>query len=312
VLYRFDDGSDYYTLPMLQDPSNGGRVIGDSFDIACYLEDTYPQAGGCLFPAESDASVGTVSTGSLLDSYESPHKDSVFYAPPLTPNASGSHAAYARFNTHVDTTFSAYVVRVCSQGLRGLREGGRLLAYCEKQQQEGAARGGSREGELHPHLLERVCALGIHGFGPLPASLPLSLIPARTPAARCPHTRPQVLVAHHMPFNPSTAAEVRSLFARRAHLTSWDQLNIQGEAREQLKAGFREGTASLAALFAVDDSGPYLAGSRASYADLIVGGWVNMMALTLPWEEWEEFRGWHGGVFGRLHDALRQSCWVCT
>lgn len=222
---KFDDGSDFYTLPMLQDPSSGGRVIGDSFDIACYLQDTYPQSGGCLFPA-GDASVGT----GLLDSYESPHKDSVFYAPPLTPNASGRHAAYARFNTHVDTTFSAYVV----------------------------------------------------------------------------------LVAHRMPFNPSTAAEVRALFARRAHLDSWDQVNIQGEARQQLKAGFREGTASLAALFAVNDSGPYLAGSRASYADLILGGWLNMMALTLPREEWQEFRGWHGGVFGRLHDALRQSCWVCS
>lgn len=89
---------------MLRDPNNtsGVCVIGDSFDIACFLEETYPQSGGCLFPADSSA------TG-LLD-YESPHQDSVFHAHPLTPNTSGRHSEYARFNTHVDTTFSAYVV----------------------------------------------------------------------------------------------------------------------------------------------------------------------------------------------------------
>lgn len=87
---------------MLRDPTSG-CVIGDSFDIACFLEETYPQSGGCLFPADSSA------TG--LD-YESPHQDSVFHAPPLTPNTSGRHSEYARFNTHVDTTFSAYVVGV--------------------------------------------------------------------------------------------------------------------------------------------------------------------------------------------------------
>lgn len=126
------------------------------------------------------------------------------------------------------------------------------------------------------------------------------------------YTHTQALVAQRLPFNPSTAEEVRALFARRAHLRSWDDLNIQGEARQQLKAGFREGLASLARLFSVHDSGPYLEGSRATYADLIVGGWLNMMAVTLPREEWEELRSWHGGVFGRLHDALRQSYWECT
>lgn len=37
-------GTDFYTLPMLQVPS--GEVIGDSFDIANYLEDTFPDSGG--------------------------------------------------------------------------------------------------------------------------------------------------------------------------------------------------------------------------------------------------------------------------
>jgi glutathione S-transferase len=57
-------------------------------------------------------------------------------------------------------------------------------------------------------------------------------------------------------------------------------------------------------LYKRDQSGPFLLGSRASYADCIVGGWLRMMGNTLPGEEWEALRHWHDGTFGRLHDAL--------
>jgi hypothetical protein len=38
---------------------------------------------------------------------------------------------------------------------------------------------------------------------------------------------------------------------------------------------------------------------------ILFGGWVKMMQVTLPGAEWEEARTWHGGAFGRLHDALQ-------
>jgi len=38
---KFPDGSDFYTLPIIQDVSNN-EIIGDSFDIAVYLDRTYP------------------------------------------------------------------------------------------------------------------------------------------------------------------------------------------------------------------------------------------------------------------------------
>jgi glutathione S-transferase len=215
---KFDDGSDYYTLPMLRDPASG-RVIGDSFDIANYLEDNFPDSGGCLFPPNS--------TRTGLD-YESPNKDAVFFAP-LTTNEGAQREAYARFNTQVDTTFSSHVV----------------------------------------------------------------------------------LVAQYLPFNPKTAEEAKALFAKRAHLNSWVDLKIQGEAREQLRAAFKVALTSLAKLFTVHKNGPYLEGESANYADLIVGGWLNLLSSAMPEEEWKDFRTWHGGVFARLHDALQENYFEC-
>ncbi|KAG9188076.1 hypothetical protein G6011_01999 [Alternaria panax] len=216
---KLDDGTDFHTLPMLQHaPSN--KVIGDSFDIANYLQDTFPDSGGCLFPKESK--------GTGLE-YQSPNKDTMFFAP-LTLNQGAKNEAYAKFNTHVDATFSAHVV----------------------------------------------------------------------------------LVAHYMPFNPETAEAVKAQMCKRAHLESWESIRIQGEAREQIKAAFKTALESLAALFKVNERGPFLEGEEANYADLIVGGWVNMMAVCMPKGEWEDFREWHEGVFGRLHDALQKRYFVCV
>lgn len=215
---KLDDGSDFCTLPMLRVPDSG-KVIGDSFDIANYLEDTYPDSGGCLFPKDS--------TRTGLD-YESPNKDSIFFAP-VSLNEGAKNADYANYNTHVDTTFSAHVV----------------------------------------------------------------------------------LVAQYMPFNPETAEAVKASMAKRAHLPSWDAVNIQGEARRQLMEAFEANLKTLAEYFEVNEGGPYLEGEKANYADLIVGGWLNMMAECMPEAEWKVFRTWHGGVFARLHDALQVRYFVC-
>ncbi|EGN96903.1 hypothetical protein SERLA73DRAFT_185150 [Serpula lacrymans var. lacrymans S7.3] len=50
---RKPDGSDFYTLPVIQDPSTGA-VVSDSFAIAEYLEETYPSTS-TVFPRGSKA-----------------------------------------------------------------------------------------------------------------------------------------------------------------------------------------------------------------------------------------------------------------
>lgn len=214
----FDDGTEYYTLPMLQDPASG-KFVGDSFEIATYLEETFPNLGGCLFPADS--------THTGLD-YESPNKDSLFMAP-LSSIEGFKHQNYARFNQHVDATFSAHVI----------------------------------------------------------------------------------IVAEFMPFNLKSADIMKATFVKRAHLNSWDDLRLKGEARQQTIASFKEALTSLAQRFTVNEGGPYLEGEKANYADLIVGGWLNMLSICMPAEEWKDFRTWHGGVFARLHDSLQEHYFVC-
>ena len=47
---KYPDGSDVYTLPVLRDP-NDGAIITDSFDIAVYLDNTYPEKP--VFPKDT-------------------------------------------------------------------------------------------------------------------------------------------------------------------------------------------------------------------------------------------------------------------
>jgi len=106
------------------------------------------------------------------------------------------------------------------------------------------------------------------------------------------------------PFDPATAEISKAEFVRRAGVTCWEDFELVGEEREKMNDSFRNMLGGLAELFLRDTSGPFLLGTRASYADLIVGGWLRMMRATLPESEWEEVRSWHGALFGRLHDAL--------
>ncbi|KAH7069052.1 hypothetical protein BKA63DRAFT_100368 [Paraphoma chrysanthemicola] len=215
---KLDDGSDFYTLPMLK--ASTGEIIGDSFDIANYLEDTFPNSGGCLFPKDT--------TGTGLD-YKSPNRDTMFFAP-LSLNEGKKNEAYANFNTHIDATFSANML----------------------------------------------------------------------------------LFGYFLPFNPSTAEAAKALMAKRAHMNSWEDIHIQGDARVPLMADFKEKLSSLAQLFTINDSGPFLEGKDANYADMIVGGWLNMLSTIMPKDEWEEFRTWYGGALARLHDALQENYFTCT
>ncbi|GKZ54657.1 hypothetical protein AnigIFM49718_010474 [Aspergillus niger] len=204
---KFADGSDFYTLPILSDATTNS-VIGDSFDIAVYLQKTYPASGGGdLFPPQN------------LD-YEL--KEELKVLVPLSERNDIEYADYAKFNNNVDAAFSVHTM----------------------------------------------------------------------------------LMVQKMPFDPETAEESKAEFVRRAGLKSWDDFTLEGEKREQVLASFREMLKDLARMFERDPSGPFLLGERPSHADFIVGGWLRMSRVTLPSTEWEQLREWHGGVFGRLHDAL--------
>ncbi|KAL2756277.1 hypothetical protein ACRALDRAFT_1056933 [Sodiomyces alcalophilus JCM 7366] len=204
---KFADGTDYYTLPVLKDPSTGS-CIGDSFDIAHYLQTTYPDAGaGDLFPPQQ---LDYVCPGSILI--------------PLTERSDNVHPEYVRFNDNVDMAFTLHVQ----------------------------------------------------------------------------------LMMHGMRWDPACEAAIQAEFARRAGVGSWDDLSVSGEARDKLRASLRDTLRDLAAMYQRDTTGPFLLGSRPSYADIIVGGWLSMMSRTLPEHEWEEIQTWYDGVFGKLHAALQE------
>ena len=199
---KFGDGSDYYTLPVLEDPNTGDK-LGDSFDIAVYLQKTYPDSGLDLFPEQK------------LDYVFTPDQASPI---PITDVRGGEHDEYARFNMSVDEVFTAHVV----------------------------------------------------------------------------------LMVNGMLLEPSG----EQVFVKRAGVDSFDAFACVGEQREQVLVSFENNLEGLANVFKKDESGPFILGMEASYADLIVGGWLRMSNRSLPSAEWNALRGWHGGVFGQLHDAL--------
>ncbi|KAK5992635.1 hypothetical protein PT974_06050 [Cladobotryum mycophilum] len=90
---KFADGTDFYTLPVIQDAATGA-MVGDSFDIAVYLQRTYPGSGaGDLFPTQT------------LDFTFVPTFD---FPAPLSEPADGGFPEYLRFNISVDAAFSSH------------------------------------------------------------------------------------------------------------------------------------------------------------------------------------------------------------
>jgi glutathione S-transferase len=201
---KFGDGSDYYTLPVITDP-NTNEAIGDSFDIAEYLQKTYPDSGLDLFPEQK------------LDYVFTPDQASPV---PISDIRGREHDEYAKFNMSVDEVFTAHVI----------------------------------------------------------------------------------LMAHSMLLEPAG----EQVFVKRAGVDSFDAFACVGEQRKKVLVAFEKNLAGLADVFKKDESGPFVLGTKASYADIIVGGWLRMANRTLNSSEWNALKGWHGGVFGRLHDALDQ------
>lgn len=205
---KFADGDDFYTLPVVQDHATGS-LVGDSFDIALYLEQTYPGSGGggSLFPEQA------------LDFTFEPTAE---FPTLLTLPSDGRHPQYGRFNLSADTLFTTFAS----------------------------------------------------------------------------------LVAGGVPLDPATADEVGAEFARRAGVAPGQAFVLDGPARQAVLDGFEAALGGLAELYAGNAGGPFIMGGQVSYADFIVGAWLRMYCVALPRGEWEQLRAWHGGAFGRLHDAL--------
>ncbi|KAL8990187.1 MAG: hypothetical protein Q9169_008187 [Polycauliona sp. 2 TL-2023] len=116
-----------------------------------------------------------------------------------------------------------------------------------------------------------------------------------------------LLAGYYMPLDPATAEATKADMVRRIGLSSWEEFNVPmgTEQRKTMLANFEAALGSgLAVWFVNRDQGPFLEGKMPMYADMIIGGWLQMMRNCLP--EWEELRGWHGGLWGKLHDALEE------
>lgn len=111
------------------------------------------------------------------------------------------------------------------------------------------------------------------------------------------------VIAQGFPFDPAVAEECKAMFSKRVGVP-WEALAVDEDEKVELLRAFEEALSGLAKLYRTDPSGPFLLGSRVSYADFIVGGWLRMSRGMLPGEEWEALKGWHSGVFGRLDEAL--------
>lgn len=109
------------------------------------------------------------------------------------------------------------------------------------------------------------------------------------------------LTVQGFPFEPANVEATKAEFVRRAGvagITSWDQFAIEGEARQKMMDSFEGMLGKLGRLFLRDDSGPFLLGAKASYADFIVGAWLRMMHATLLESDWQQVTRWHNGLFG--------------
>lgn len=90
---KFADGSDFNTLPIIHDHATN-TFKGDSFDIAVYLQHTYPDSGaGDLFPPQKLDYVVSKDVPLLI---------------PLSEISGTEFVEYARFNQSVDAVFTAH------------------------------------------------------------------------------------------------------------------------------------------------------------------------------------------------------------
>jgi glutathione S-transferase len=115
-------------------------------------------------------------------------------------------------------------------------------------------------------------------------------------------TRYVALGVEGLPFNPETAEATKAEHVARFGVNSWDDFSVKGEARQKMLEAFKADMEELATFYRFD--GPFLEGQTMTYADIIVGGWLSMLKVTLA--EFYQIYEWQGGRWKRLHQALDQ------
>lgn len=132
-----------------------------------------------------------------------------------------------------------------------------------------------------------------------------------------------IVLVDSMPFDPRVAEKIDQIFAGRAKVMGIETLQPSAEAREAMFLEFEKALERFVKAYyhvggttdyfwkktgtqvsGREKVGPFLDGNEPMYPDLIVGGWLAMCAASMKPEDWERVRSWHGGFWGRLHDAL--------
>lgn len=103
--------------------------------------------------------------------------------------------------------------------------------------------------------------------------------------------------------NPETAELTKQEFGRRHGLMNWNDLKLEGEARVKILSSLEAALKDLALYFR-QTRGPFLDGPTASYADLIVGGWIQAFKATV--QDWNQIRMWHDSFLDKLDGALAE------
>ncbi|KAJ5698906.1 hypothetical protein N7462_000911 [Penicillium macrosclerotiorum] len=79
---------------MITDPANNA-IVGDSFGIAIYLQENYPDCvSGHLFPEQTLDFTYPIELAMLV---------------PLSQRDESAYSDYARFNTHIDSAFTPHI-----------------------------------------------------------------------------------------------------------------------------------------------------------------------------------------------------------
>ncbi|SMQ50826.1 unnamed protein product [Zymoseptoria tritici ST99CH_3D7] len=131
-----------------------------------------------------------------------------------------------------------------------------------------------------------------------------------------------------MPFDPSVKDECMAIFAKRAGVKSLEDVKMTPKQREAMFVSFEAALGELAKVYRHEGgttdyvwrqggtdlaqkqrsgrqgAAMFLDGEGPAYGDFVVGAWLKMMEASMATEDWARVKGFQGGFWGRVVDAL--------
>ncbi|EGP87614.1 uncharacterized protein MYCGRDRAFT_42293 [Zymoseptoria tritici IPO323] len=107
-----------------------------------------------------------------------------------------------------------------------------------------------------------------------------------------------------MPFDPSVKDECMAIFAKRAGVKSLEDVKMTPKQREAMFVSFEAALGELAKRSGRQGAAMFLDGEGPAYGDFVVGAWLKMMEASMATEDWTRVKGFQGGFWGRVVDAL--------